>query len=159
MSEACRHEAHVRRAAAEDNWTDALREHVSQCEECTATAAVAPFMYRFARTSERQHRLPDASVVWLKAQLFRSSAIAQRVTRPLNVLQIAAYLVVAGGWAGLLTWKWNALQQWMLSFTPQSVVGGIAGTQSAISLPFMLVVAALASTTLMVALHTILAEE
>jgi hypothetical protein len=85
--------------------------------------------------------------------------MAERASRPLNVLQIAAYVLVAGGWAALVTWKWPDLQSWMLSFTPKSVVGGLAGTHSAMSMPLMLAVVVLASITLMLALHTILAEE
>src|SRR5688500_18922992 len=114
MSERCRHETHVQRAAAENQWSDALRGHVKECEDCAAAAAVAPFMYRFSRTNERQHRLPDASVVWLKAQLMRGSAIADRASRPLNIIQMVAYIVVAGGWAALVTWKWTELQNSML---------------------------------------------
>jgi hypothetical protein len=159
MSDRCRHEAHVQRAAAENNWTEALRVHVGSCEDCAAAAAVAPFMNRFARTNERQHRLPDASVVWLKAQLLRGTVMAERVSRPLNILQVVAYVVVAGGWAALVTWKWAELQNWMLTFTPRYVVGGLAGTQTAISGPLMLAVVVLASMTVMLALHTILAEE
>lgn len=159
MSETCRHETHVQRAAAENNWTESLRAHVATCEDCAAAAAVAPFMYRFARTNERQSRLPDASVVWLKAQLLRGTIMAERVSRPLNILQIVAYVLVAGGWAALVTWKWAELQSWMLSFTPKSVVGGLAGTQTVVSAPLMLAVVVLTSMTVMLALHTILAEE
>ena len=159
MSDTCRHETHVQRAAAENQWTDALRTHVTTCEDCAAAAAIAPFMYRFSRTNERQHRLPDASVVWLKAQLLRGNLIADRASRPLNVLQVAAYILVAGGWAALVTWKWAELQTWMLSFTPKSVVGGIAGTQTMVSAPLVLAIMVLASMTVMLALHTILAEE
>ena len=159
MNERCRHESHVQRAAAEDRWSEALRDHVKECEDCAAAAAVAPFMFRFSRTNERQHRLPDASVVWLKAQLLRGNALADRASRPLNIVQMVAYIVVAGGWAALLTWKWAELQSWMLSFTPRSVVGGIAGTQAVMSAPLIMSVVVLASMTVMLALHTILAEE
>lgn len=158
MSESCRQEPLVSRAAAEDRWSEALRNHVTECAGCAATAAVAPFMQRFSRTSERRPSLPDASVVWLKAQLLRSTLMAERVSRPLNVLQITSYLLVAGGWAAVLNWKWTDLQRWLFSFTPDQVIGGAAGSV-ALSVPLLMGVVGLASMTLMLALHTILAEE
>lgn len=159
MSERCEQETHVARAAAGGTLSESLRAHVAGCRDCAAAAAIAPFMTRFSRTNERQRRLPDASVIWLKAQLLRGSVMAERVSRPLNVLQIASYVLVAGGWAAVLTWKWSNLQQWLLSVTPESLVGGLVGTGSALSIPFLLTVVGLASLTVMVALHTILAEE
>jgi hypothetical protein len=158
MTEVCRHEIHVRRAAAEDRWTEALREHAATCADCAAAAAAAPFMTRFSRFDERQTKLPDPAVLWLKAQLLRGSAIAERATRPLNVVQIVAYLVVASGWAAVLTWKWNDLQHWILGFTPAQLVQAMANNSS-LSLTFLLTVVVLASMTVMLALHTILAED
>lgn len=158
MSGSCRHEPHVIRAVREDQWTDALREHVLGCGDCAAASAAAPFMQRLARLDERQRKLPDPAVVWLKAQLLRGSANAERAARPLTVIQIAAYMIVAGGWAGVLTWKWNDIQRWLLAFTPTSIVRGVAHG-SPLSMTFLLSVMVLASMTLMLALHTILAED
>src|SRR5712691_2417551 len=114
MSEPCRHERHVIRAVVDDQWTDTLREHVTSCADCAAAAAAAPFMKRLARLDERQQKLPDPAVVWLKAQLLRGGALAERAARPLTIVQIAAYVVVAAGWAAVLTWKWSDLEQWIL---------------------------------------------
>ena len=158
MTERCRHEVHVIRAVAEDRWTDSLREHVTECEYCAAAAAAAPFMTRFARIDERQQKLPDPSVMWLKAQLLRGSVIAERISRPLNVAQLVAYAVVAAGWAGVLTWKWPDLRRWLLGFTPSRMVLGL-GEGGSLSITFLLLVVVLASITVMVALHTILAED
>ncbi len=158
MNEPCRHEPQVRRAVIEERWTDALRAHVKACPDCAAAAATAPFMNRFARLDERQHKLPDPSVVWLKAQLLRGTIIAERAARPLNVLQIIAYAVVAGGWAAVLTWKWNDLQRWLLGFTPMQIVSGVTHA-TPLSITFLLTVVILATMTVMLALHTILAED
>jgi len=81
MNELCRHETHVIRAVVEDQWTDALREHVAGCDNCAAAAAAAPFMKRLAQVDERQRKLPDPAVVWLKAQLLRGGALAERAAR------------------------------------------------------------------------------
>ena len=158
MSEPCRHELHVIRAVVEDQWTDALRDHVASCTTCAAAAAAAPFMKRLAQVDERQRKLPDPAVVWLKAQLLRGGVLAERAARPLTIVQIVAYIVVAAGWASVVTWKWADLQQWILRFTPSGIVHGMAHSSS-MSIVFLLMVAVLASMTVMLALHTILAED
>jgi hypothetical protein len=158
MTERCRYEVHVIRAVAEARWTDSLRQHVTECADCAAAAAAAPFMTRIARMDERQQKLPDPSVVWFKAQLLKGSAIADRITSPLNIVQIVAYAVVAAGWAGMLTWKWPDLQRWLLSFTPSQMAQGVTHSNT-LSISFLLTVVILASMTVMLALHTILAED
>jgi hypothetical protein len=155
MSEGCRYEPEVLRAAAEDRWTDALRNHLAECEDCVATASVAPWMDRFALMSDREHILPDPAVVWLKAKLLQGTADLGRVSRPLDVAQMVAYLVVAGGWAGLLTWHWPAIQRWMSGFTPAEVVS----LATSMSISFFALFFVMGSMTVMLALHTILAEE
>jgi len=158
MSEGCRFEADVLRAAQEDHWTDALRRHLTECEDCVATAAVAPWMQRFSRISDREHLLPDPQIVWLKAQLLRGNADAARVARPMTIVQLVSYLVVAGGWAALLTWKWDAVSSWMRGLTPSGIVQNVARAEP-LSMSFFGLVFVLASITVMVGLHTILAEE
>jgi hypothetical protein len=153
----CAHEPNVMHAAAEDRWTESLRAHVADCADCAAAAAAA-WMSRFARISDRQHILPDPSIVWLKAQLMRGTADVARVSRPITIAQLIAYCVVAGGWAAVLTWKWKAVQAWIGSFSPSGIVHNAAGAQS-LSLSFFAIVFVLASMTVMLALHTILAEE
>lgn len=158
MSESCRFEAEVLRAAQEDRWSDTLRNHLAGCDQCVAAASVAPWMSRFARISDREHILPDPQIVWLKAQLLQGSADVARVSRPMNVLQMVAYLIVAGGWAALLTWKWEAIQTWINGLTPTGMVQNIA-TGRTLSMSFFALVIILATMTVTLALHTILAEE
>jgi hypothetical protein len=158
MSEGCRYDADVLRAAREDRWTDTLRNHLLSCDDCIATASVAPWMTRFARISDREHILPDPQVVWLKAQLLQGSADVARIARPLNIAQFIAYLVVAGGWAALLTWKWDAVETWVKGLTPTGMVQSMASGQS-LSMSFFALLVVLATMTVSLALHTILAEE
>ena len=158
MSDVCHHEPAVLRAVVEDRWTDALRRHLTECDSCVAAAAVAPWMDRFAHINDREHILPDPSVVWLKAKLLQGTADLGRASRPLDLVQMIAYIVVAGGWAGLLTWRWPAIESWMQSFTPAGLVTTAARVQS-LSMSFFAIVFVLASMTVMLALHTILAED
>ena len=155
----CPHEANVLRAAGEDRWTDSLRNHLMECEDCQATASVAPWMDRFSRISDREHILPDPAVVWLKAQLLRGTVDAARISRPMTYAQLFAYLVVGGGWAALLTWKWAAVEAWLDRLTPTGFVAATASQSESLSFSFFAIVFVLASTTVMLALHTILAED
>jgi hypothetical protein len=155
---ACRRETDVLRAAAEDRWTDALRAHLGECDDCVAAASIAPWMGRFARITDREHPLPDPSIVWLKAKLLQGTVDASRASRPLDIAQFIAYAVVAAGWAALLTWKWDAVRTWLGGFTPNAVVTTAARAGS-LSMSFFAIVFVLASFTVMLGLHTILAEE
>ena len=155
---ACPQESDVLRAAVQDRWTEALRAHLLECDACVAAVSVAPWMNRFSRISDREHILPDPAVVWLKARLLQSSADVARASRPLDFAQFAAYAVVAAGWAALLTWKWDAVRTWLGGFTPAGIVTRAAGAGS-LSMSFFALVLVLASVTVMLALHTILAEE
>ena len=158
MSEACRYERDVLRATEEDRWTDALRAHVGQCEECAAAMSVAPWIDRFAAIETREHPLPDPAVVYLKAQVLRGNVAVERAARPMRMFHFVAYFLVAAGWAGLLTWKWDALQQWLLSFSPAHALAGAANGPQ-LSVTFFLAVLVLSSMTIVLALHTIVAEE
>lgn len=158
MSDACRFEPQMLRAAQEDRWTESLRAHLGECDDCVAAISVAPWMAQFSRISVREHILPDPSVIWLKAKLLQNTVDVNRVTRPMDAVQLIAYVVVAGGWAGVLLWKWKAVEAWARTLTPTGMVESAARAES-LSMSFFALVLVLASMTVMLALHTILAEE
>lgn len=157
----CPMERDVIRAAANDAWPEALRAHLATCEECSAAAEVAPWMQGFAADDVRERPLPDPSVLWLKAQLLRSSSTVDRAGRPITNVQIGAYIALAAGWALLLRFKWSAIQAWLHSFTPAALVTKAAGATAtaSISATMILALIVLASLSVTVALHQILAEE
>ncbi|HVG24505.1 MAG TPA: hypothetical protein VND45_10150 [Thermoanaerobaculia bacterium] len=154
----CRHESAVLRAAREDQWSDTLRRHFLECDDCVAAAAVSPWMNRFARIGDREHPLPDPQIVWLKARVLQASSDAARVARPMTIVQIVSYCVVAAGWAALLTWKFDVVSAWLRGLTPTGIVQNVTRAES-LSMSFFGIVFILASMTVMLALHTILAEE
>ena len=156
---ACTFESQVIEAARREEWSEDLRAHLSACDACAAAAAVAPWMERFSHMGDREHRLPDPSIVFLKAKLLQAGAVTRRVSRPMDVAQMLAYLIVAGGWAGLLTWKWTAIEIWLRNLTPSGLILQAAARHESLSLSFFGMMAVLASITVMLALHTILAEE
>lgn len=156
MNEPCRFEREV----VAGRMTDALRAHLADCLDCAAAASVAPWMQRFAGFSDREHILPNPAVLWLKAQLLRSSADAARISRPITIVQLLSYAVIAAGWAALLTWKWDVIEVWLRGMTPSGIVANASSASSAsLSFPFMAMIFMLGSATAMLALHTIVADE
>jgi len=154
----CRYERDVLQATEENRWTDALRDHVAGCDDCAAAMTVGPWMERFAAVDTRERPLPDPAVVWLKAKVMSSSVAVERVVRPMRAFHFVAYFLVAAGWAAVLTWKWVLLKQWLLSFSPSQAFSNVAnGAQ--LSMTFFLLIFVLSSMTIVLALHTILAEE
>ncbi len=156
---ACRLEPDVVRAAATGEWTPSLRTHLETCADCAAAAEVGPWMEQFARLEDREHILPDPAVLWLKAKLTQSNAVIQHASLAVTRLQIGAYLAVAACWAALLTWKWSAVAAWVASLNPSRVMIASAGAQASLSMSVFAMVIVLASATVFVAMHTILAEE
>jgi hypothetical protein len=161
MNTDCPFEPNVIDAVTNDAMTESLRAHIASCESCAAAAEVAPWMASFAGINEREHILPDPAVLWLKARLLQSNAAVERAALPITRLQIAAYLIIAACWAALLTWKSAALQVWINRFSPTHVILGATGADATASLSVTVLFAllVLASATVGVAMHTILAEE
>lgn len=147
----CPHEPHVVSAVIENKWTSTTRAHVASCEACAAAAAVAPFMADLAGAEVPQRVVPDPALLWLKAQLPPPAAAAS-VGRPMRVVQLMAYLVVAATWIGLLVSKWSALEAWVSSLP---TVSGGSTLLPALALCFML----LSSLLVTLALHAVLADE
>jgi hypothetical protein len=161
MTTECPFEPNVVDAVSNDAWTESLRAHVASCDDCAAAAEVAPWMTRFSGLDEREHILPDPAVLWLKARLLQTSAAVERASLPMTRLQIAAYLIIAACWAALLTWKSAALQAWINHLSPGHMILGAAGAEAtaSLSLSVLFALVILASATVGVAMHTILAEE
>ena len=161
MIDSCPFEPNVIDAAASGSWSESLRAHVASCADCAAAAEVAPWMLSFAKQDDREHILPDPAVLWLKAKLLQSNAAVERAALPITRSLIAAYLVIAAGWAALLTWKWSALVAWMNVLNPGRMAAGAAGASGAatLSMTVLVTLVLLASATVMVAFHSILAEE
>ncbi|HEV2722117.1 MAG TPA: hypothetical protein VG323_19000 [Thermoanaerobaculia bacterium] len=158
MNDRCPFEPNVMEASLSGEWSESLRAHAASCADCAAAAEVAPWMQSFAKQDDREHILPDPAVLWLKAKLLQGSAAVDRAALPITRVQMAAYLIIAAGWAALLTWKWGALAAWVNAMNPGHIAAGTAGAAT-LSLTTLVTLVLLASATVMVAFHAILAEE
>jgi hypothetical protein len=76
-------------------------------------------MAHLAGAEVPQRVLPDPALLWLSAQL-PPPLVAERVGRPVRVVQVICYLMVAATWIGLLASQWSALEAWVSSMAPVS---------------------------------------
>jgi hypothetical protein len=83
-----------------------LRAHVASCASCADLAAVATAVVETRDAGAAHVRVPDASLVWFRAQLRAREEAARRAARPLWVAQVAAVAAVVIAlalWSGGLT--------------------------------------------------------
>lgn len=101
----CSHERDVLDLVAIGQWpqrADApLRAHVAQCASCAEVAEIAAVVREWNELA-LVAPVPDASVVWHRAQVKAREAAARAASRPVWVAQAAALvaLVVALVWMG-----------------------------------------------------------
>lgn len=136
-------------------------KHVATCDECSVATNADAWMRSFAAIDDREHMLPNPSLVYLKAQLLQQTRTVDRATRPMSYVQTGAYVAIAACWALLLMVKWNAIVALAQTLTPSRFVMAATNDPSIaqLSMTSMLVFMLLASATAMLALHTILAED
>jgi hypothetical protein len=80
-----------------------LVEHAATCEICRDLAIVASAVGDLNEATRIQMKVPDASVVWYRAQMQARQELVRRATRPVAAAQVAAGVV---GVAGLFTaWR------------------------------------------------------
>ena len=91
----CLHEESIAVAVQTGSWTDALRTHLSDCVSCQETVQIAGWMHSLAAAEDNSHPLPDARVIWLKANLAQKRASTAEALRPVETFQWVAWGVAA----------------------------------------------------------------
>jgi hypothetical protein len=106
----CPHETDVLELVAIGQWPAradvALRAHVAACASCTDLASVAAAVVDVRDAGAMHVRVPDASLVWFRAQLRAREEAARRAARPLWLAQlaaVAAVVIALALWSGGLT--------------------------------------------------------
>ena len=94
---ACSYEKELTQALKDGHWPHGcgseLRAHVDACDNCSDLVLVTQ-TFQVAR-SESEHATPcgSPSLLWWRAQLRRRYAATERVSRPITIAQIFAWLV------------------------------------------------------------------
>jgi hypothetical protein len=136
----CPFEADVLSAVYTGRWPDRaepeLRAHVAGCAICADVVAVAPVFEEDFEEARAKAQLPDAGLIWWRAQLQARAEAARAAVRPITVAQavgFAAAVGVAGAIFGATaTWFQEALQwfggafsavvSWRLPTLPPDIV-------------------------------------
>ena len=120
---------------------------------------ISAVLKRTAEDVPRRRDLPDPHYLWLTSQLMPNVAAQERALKPMGLLQIGAHTIVALCWAGVITWKWNAIRSWFDA--PDAAARLLDAVFGAGSLPLSLIVlvGGLLCITTVVILHGVLAEE
>jgi hypothetical protein len=111
IDECCELETRVLDAAASGRWDPALLRHLDECSACADLALAAGVMKREALAGTEPD-VPDAELVWWKAQVRARRDAAEKATRPIAVAEKTA--CIGGGLAlvVVLAFLWPYLQSW-----------------------------------------------
>lgn len=120
----CEHESDVLSAVYTNRWphqvSETLRDHVLDCRICSDVVAVAAAFEAETDMARARARVPDAAVIWWRAQLRARQEAAKEAVRPITVAQaigLAAGVGAIGAIFGATaTWFQEALQ-WMAQTT------------------------------------------
>jgi hypothetical protein len=154
----CELESQIVQALATNGISDSARQHLLGCEGCRNAVAADAWMKEYARQPVEMLRLPDPSLIWLKAQLMSQGKELERATSSFSVVQSLGFAVLAIAWAVLLSWKWKDLSSLLDSLQPGEFIFAIYHSP-VLTLPFLTTAVLLLCATVAFAAHSVLAEE
>ncbi len=117
----------VRSGRGASEWEEPLRVHVAACRICSDVVLVAQFLLQENECADAEAALPDAGLVWWKAQLLERRAAAERAVRPIAVTEKLAgagivALLLTGiilNWSRVLNWSYvQGGIRWLAGFLP-----------------------------------------
>ena len=96
----CPYEAEVLSAVLQSRWSErgavALREHAAVCGICSEVAAIAAAFEGSLDKIRSSAPVPDASLVWWRAQMRARREAVEAAGRPISVLQAIAFACAVG---------------------------------------------------------------
>jgi hypothetical protein len=99
MLRTCSYEKELTRTLKDGHWPQGcgqeLRAHVNACGTCSDLVLVTQTFQHARSESEIAALSGSPSLLWWRAQLRRRNAAAERVSRPITIAQIFAWLVTA----------------------------------------------------------------
>jgi hypothetical protein len=110
LDRTCAHQQDVIDAAMAGREPDAaLSQHVARCAACREAAEVVRWMRQMAQEPAPAHTLPNADVIWWKAQLLRRWEVERKVAAPIEHMHKAEVYAGVVGFVAFLVWQWSGL--------------------------------------------------
>ncbi len=103
--ETCAYESVVLQAPAGTELTADARAHLAGCPRCQEALAAGAWMRRLADTAGETRDLPDASLLWWRAQLVQRWNREREATAAVEVVERVELLVGLVSLIALLVWQ------------------------------------------------------
>jgi predicted anti-sigma-YlaC factor YlaD len=115
----CGKQSSLLEAAAAGHETDpAVVDHLAACPACREAVEAVCWMRRMADTSAESHALPNADVIWWKAQLLRRWEAERRAAAPIERMHKAELFAGLASLVGFVVWQWSGLTRMLSSLSP-----------------------------------------
>lgn len=124
----CEKELLVIEAARSGAWDAELRKHVANCRACGDVALAAAAMNAMRAVDQAEARVPDAGLMWWKAQLLSKRAAAESATKPISFVEHFAYACGILAFVAVCVWQWAVIRGWLASLRPGSSAHAVAST-------------------------------
>jgi len=108
----CDREPLVIEAVRSGLWDTELREHATHCDPCSDAALAARVLNEMRAVDQAEARIPDAGLMWWKAQLVAKRTAAERATQPISFVERFAYACGILCFIGVCVWQWAAIRAW-----------------------------------------------
>jgi hypothetical protein len=105
----CPREEAVSEAVRSGKWEGPITRHAAECQICREIVQTSRWMQAMAESVESVSALPDASVMWWRAQLSEREAKLERTQKALEWLQIISSVLVSAGLLVWAVWNWRAV--------------------------------------------------
>jgi hypothetical protein len=96
-----------------DSCDPALKAHLEHCAACSEVVLAAQFLLEEKAALLATLKLPDAGLVWWKAQLRARREAAATATRPIALAERFALACGLAGLVACLVWKWAVVHAWL----------------------------------------------
>jgi len=125
----CGKQSSLLEAAAAGHETDpAVVDHLAACPACREAVEAVCWMRRMAETTTESHALPNADVIWWKAQLLRRWEAERRAAAPIERMHKAELFAGLASLVGFVVWQWSGLTKTLSSLNLSGLAAWSAQT-------------------------------
>jgi hypothetical protein len=129
----CKNERLVIEAARTGRWDTELQQHAAQCQACADAVLAARVLNEMRAIDESEARIPNAGLMWWKAQLLAKREAGERATQPITFVERFAYVWIAVCAIGVSIWQWRTIRTWLASLAPKPFTFSFAPFWTAVS--------------------------